>query len=77
VKPSDVNAVLGKLDGAEDAFQTAFDSVEKQWIDAARRDFEEEYLAPIEPNVKKMLDEVARLATVLANANQQCSSDYQ
>jgi hypothetical protein len=77
VKPSDVGAVIGKLEGALDSFQTAFDSVEKQWSDVARREFEEDFIEPMEPHVKKMLDDVARLATVLANANQQCSSEYQ
>lgn len=77
MKPSDITTVIGKLEAAEDAFEATFDSVEKQWTDARRRQFEEDYLATIEPNVRKMIDEIGRLATVLVNASHQCSSEYQ
>ena len=39
--------------------------------------FEENYLATIEPSVKKMVDAIARLATVLTNAEHQCGSDFE
>jgi hypothetical protein len=68
---------MAKLDTAEEAMETTFASVEKEWTDAARRDFEENHVAPIEPNVKKMVDAIARLATVLANADHQCGSDFE
>lgn len=77
MKPSDILAVVGKLETAEDSFENAFGAVEQQWTDAARRQFEEDYLDTMEPNVRKMLDEIGRLATVLANANHECSSEYQ
>jgi hypothetical protein len=77
VKHSDLGSVISKLDAAEDAMDAGFSSVEKEWIDAVRREFEEKYLATIEPSVKKMVDAIARLATVLANAEHQCGSDYE
>jgi hypothetical protein len=77
VKHSDLGSVISKLEAAEDAMDAGFAGVEKEWADAVRREFEENYLATIEPNVKKMVDAIARLATVLTNAEHQCGSDFE
>jgi hypothetical protein len=77
MRQSDLTSVVAKLEAAEQGFEATFNSVEKQWDDVARRDFEEKYLSEIDPNVQKLIDAVARLATVLTNAEHQCSSEYQ
>jgi hypothetical protein len=71
----DVNAGAAKLELALKTFRTTFAAVESQWTDAARRDFQETHLAPLEPKVKNMVDAITRLAEVLAAAERQCGSD--
>jgi hypothetical protein len=77
MKHSDLGSVISKLEAAEDAMEAGFSGVEKDWTDKVRRDFEENYVATIEPNVKKMVDAIARLATVLTNAEHQCGSEFE
>jgi hypothetical protein len=77
MKHSDLGSVIAKLEAAEEAVEAVFNGVEKQWTDSARREFEENHMAAIEPNVRKMIDAIARLATVLTNAEHQCSSDFE
>ena len=67
-----VNAGAAKLELALKTFRTTFAAVDPQWTDVARRDFQETYLAPMEPNVRNMLDAIARLADVFAAAERQC-----
>lgn len=75
MKNSDLGAGAARLELALKTFRTTFAAVDPQWTDAARRDFEETYLAPMEPNVRNMLQAIARLATVFASAERQCGSD--
>ena len=75
MKTFDVNAGAAKLEMALKTFHTTFAAVDPQWTDAARREFQETHLAPMEPNVKNMVDAIARLAEVLAAAERQCSDD--
>ena len=75
MKTFDVNAGAAKLEMALKTFHTTFAAVDPQWTDAARREFQETHLAPMEPNVKNMLDAITRLAEVLAAAERQCSDD--
>ena len=57
-------------------FRTTFAGVDAQWADAARREFEETYLEPMEPHVKNMIAAIARLVAVVAAAERQCGSSY-
>jgi hypothetical protein len=75
VKNFDINSGAARIELALKSYRTTFSAVDPQWTDAARHDFEKTYLAPIEPNVKNMLDAVARLAEVLAAAERQCGSE--
>jgi hypothetical protein len=72
---ADITSSASKLELALKTFRTTFDAVDQQWTDAARHDFEETHLAPMEPNIKTMLTAAARLAGVLASAERQCSSE--
>jgi hypothetical protein len=75
MKNSDVNAGAAKIELALKTFRITFGAVDPQWTDAARREFEETHLAPMEPNVRNMLQAIARLAEVFAAAERQCKSD--
>lgn len=75
---SDLNAhgAAAKLEDALKVFRTTFAGVDAQWTDAARREFEETYLAPMEPHVKNMLAVIARLSAAAAAAERECGSNY-
>ncbi len=75
MKNSDIVGAAAKLELALKTFRTTFAPGDPQWTDAARRDFEETHLAPMEPNVRNMLEAIARLAAVLAAAERQCGSE--
>jgi hypothetical protein len=74
VRSSEVYTSAAKLETAMKTFRTTWAAVEPQWTDAARRDFEETYLAAIGPNCKNVMEVIARLAGVLAAAESQCGS---
>jgi hypothetical protein len=75
MKVSDVSTSAAKLEMALKTFRITFAAVDPQWTDAARRDFEETHLAPMEPNVRNMLQAIARLGEVFAAAERQCNAD--
>ena len=72
MKRTNINASAAKLEMALKTLRATIATVDPKWTDAARRDFQETYLEPIEPNVKNMLDAIARLTTVLAGAEREC-----
>jgi uncharacterized protein YukE len=74
MKSGEVQTSAAKLETAVKTFQTTLAAVDPQWTDAARRDFQETYLAAIEPNSKKLIEVIARLAAVLSAAESQCGS---
>ena len=75
MRNSDIAGAAGKLELSLKTFRTAFATVDPQWTDAARRDFEETHLAPMEPSVRNMLDAITRLAAVFEAAERQCGSE--
>jgi len=64
------------LENALKTFKATFASVDPLWGDAARREFEETYLEPMEPHVKDMLAMMSRLATVFAGAEHECGTSF-
>ena len=70
-----VHAAAARLNDAIKVFRTAIAAVEPQWTDATRREFQETYLAPMEPQVKNMQAVIDRLAGVFAAADRQCGSE--
>ena len=75
-KKIDLQSSASKIELALKTFRTTFGAVDPQWTDAARRDFEETYLAPMNDNVREITDAIARLAEIFAAAERQCDSDY-
>jgi hypothetical protein len=77
VKSADISGVIGKLGDAQKSLLTTFGAVDRQWNDAARRQFEEDYFSTVEPSVKRILEAASRLATLLATAEQECASEHE
>jgi hypothetical protein len=72
MKHSNIHASAAKLELALKTLRTTLATVDPQWTDAARRDFQETYIEPIDPNVKNMLDAISHLTTVLGGAEREC-----
>jgi hypothetical protein len=71
-----VHGAASKLEEGLKSFRTTFSTVDQQWTDAARRDFQETYLEPMEPHVRQMVAVIGRLAATLASADSECGADY-
>ena len=54
------------------SLQMACAEAQQYWSDEAQRKFYEAYVAPLEPDVRGVLDSIHRLAEVLAAAERQC-----
>jgi hypothetical protein len=72
MKHVDVTLAAAKIELALKTFRTTFAAIEPQWTDSARRDFQEVHVAPLEPNVRTMLEAITRLAEVLTAAERDC-----
>ncbi len=73
MKTCDLTGPAGKLQLGLQALHEACRDVEESWSDETHRRFQETYTAPLEPQVKDLLNVVRRLAETLAAAEQQCS----
>ena len=72
----DLNSGAMKLGLALKSLQAAQQTVEELWDDEIRRNFHEQYLTPVEPMVRRMLEATHRLAAVLAEADRECGPQY-
>jgi hypothetical protein len=75
VKSCDLSSGTAKLELAMKSLRVTLSAVEKEWTDQANRKFHEEYLAPIDPNVRRMMDAIARMAESIAAAERDCGSE--
>jgi len=62
-----------RLETAMEALQHARASVLSQWDDEQSRQFDEQFLAPLETKVRRALDAIHQLAESLAKAERECS----
>jgi hypothetical protein len=75
VKSCDLSSGTAKLELAIKSLRVTLSAVEKEWNDQAHRKFHEEYLAPIDPNVRRMTDAISRMAESIAAAERDCGSE--
>ena len=68
----DMNAGAAKLHLAAKLLRQRWDEATEHWDDAARRHFEEQYLAPLDPAVITMLEAIGRLGQVFIKAQDEC-----
>jgi hypothetical protein len=68
----DLTAGMAKLELAMHSLGAAGSEVAKSWSDQTNREFQETYLAPLEPMTRTVFDAIRRLAEVLACAERQC-----
>jgi hypothetical protein len=70
----DLNSGAAKLEMATDALLQAAAISLEEWDDQTNRNFQEKYILPLEPRVRKALDAIHRLAEVLEKAERACGS---
>jgi len=75
VKSCDLSSGAAKLELAVKSLRVTLSAVEEQWTDKAHQKFHEEHLAPIEPTVRKMFDDIGRIAEAIAAAERDCQSE--
>jgi hypothetical protein len=75
MKSCDLSSGTAKLELALKSLRTTLFVVDQRWIDDTRRKFQENHLAMIEPNVKRMMDAVGRMAEAIAACERQCDSE--
>ena len=63
-----MNASEERLDSAWKALRARWEDTGSKWNDSVRRAFENEYWEPLEAQVRSTLDELQRLAQVIAQA---------
>ncbi len=71
----DLNTGSANLEMAMESLQAVWSETAAHWTDQRSRDFEQEYLAPLEPAFRRTVDSVHRLAQVLARAERDCGPD--
>jgi Ethanolamine utilization protein EutJ (predicted chaperonin) len=75
VKSCDLSSGAAKLELAMKSLRVTLSAVEDQWTDQTHHKFREEHLARIEPTVRKMFDEIARMAEAIAAAERDCNPE--
>jgi hypothetical protein len=70
----DLNTGASILEDALKTLQTARSETAEAWDDETNRKFQEEYLAPLEPRVRRVVDAIRRLADVMVRAQRDCDS---
>lgn len=62
-----------KLHDAHKTLRAHWEAVEGVWKDSVRRDFEDNYWKPLEPEIHATLRGIDRLAQVLQQVHNDCS----
>ena len=70
----DFTGETAKMRSALETLEVAWDATENHWNDKARKQFEENHIRPLVPQVKASLDAANRLADVLRQAVRACES---
>ena len=73
MRRGDLSIISSSLHFAAKTLRIRWDDTQQVWNDAIRQNFEETYLAPLEPQVVITLKAINRLAQVLARATEECS----
>ena len=75
MRTCDLSAGVAKLELAAKALHQSSRDIEESWDDQIFHDFQETYVASVEPKLKNLLEAVRRLAGAFASAEHQCSDD--
>jgi hypothetical protein len=68
----DLHSGASKLDLALESLRLADAEATHHWDDITHQEFQEKYLEPLEPRLKRAAEAVQRLAEVVARAQREC-----
>jgi len=68
----DLASGTAKIELSHKSLGASCNDIAESWSDETNRRFVENYVTPVEPRIKVLLDAIHRLAEVLANAERQC-----
>lgn len=71
----DLHSGASKLDLAFESLRLADAEATHHWDDNTHREFQEKYLEPLQPRLKKAVEAIQHLAEVLAKAQRECDDD--
>lgn len=71
----DLTTGAAKLELAGESLRKAMIEATTHWDDQTNRNFQEKYLEPMRPKLRRAIDAVHRLQLVLAKAERECGSD--
>ncbi len=69
----DPASAAAKLEMALETLNRARAEAAPQWDDTMSRSFEKEFLAPLEPKIKRALDAIHHLTETISKAERECS----
>ena len=72
MKTCDLNTPTARLRQAMKDLQIARQQVAEQWSDETHRQFEETFLTPLDPCVRRTVAAIGELDEVLARAQREC-----
>jgi len=74
VRNWELSGAAARLELAWEDLRAARAEAARFWHDATSRKFDETYLLPLDPRVRRALDAIHRLAEVLGQARRECDN---
>jgi hypothetical protein len=75
VRNWDLSGGAARLELAAEDLKAARADSSRYWHDGTSKRFDEMYLLPLDPKVRRALDAIHRLAEVLGQARRECGND--
>ena len=75
VRNWDLSGGAARLELAAEDLKAARSDSSRYWHDATSRKFDETYLLPMEPRIRRALDAIHRLSEILNQSRRECGSD--
>jgi uncharacterized membrane protein YgaE (UPF0421/DUF939 family) len=72
MKPGDLTSGAAKLHQAWQKLSARWELAKRDWHDSVSAEFEERYLAPLEPQIVSTLQRMRSLSNVLTTAQHEC-----
>ena len=73
MKPGDLSTASGQLHDALKVLRVRRAEVAEQWNDSQQRAFDEQHVAPLDPQVMLVLEHLNRLSQLMNQARHECS----
>ena len=75
VRHWDLSGCAARLELAVEDLKAARAESSRYWHDSTSKKFDEAYLLPLDPKIRRTLDAIHRLSEILSQARRECGSD--